>query len=131
MHFGQRLTFAAATTCARLFPPGGGAVGGLDVAAWGAGLGAGAAAGFGAGFVVGDAVGVAGTPGFAGVVGGAAGAAGFWAAGATGAAGAEGFGAAGAGAGTERSSSQIAAHTPQVWILLVDALHGCGPQVGQ
>lgn len=68
------------------------------------GFGTGGAAGGGvAGFAVGTG---AGALGFAGV-------------------------GAGAGTGTDRSSSQIAAHTPQVWILLVDALHAWGPQFGQ
>jgi len=37
----------------------------------------------------------------------------------------------GAGGASERTSSQTAAQTPHVWILLVDALHGWAPQFGQ
>lgn len=106
-----------------------GAAGGLGAAA-GALAGAGGAVGLGA---AADAVG-AGAAGAAGAgFGGVAmGAAGFGGAdvGDTGAV-AAGFGAAGAATGAERSSSQIEAHTPQVWILLVEALQGWAPQFGQ
>ncbi len=110
-----------------------------------AGGGVGAAAGFagaaeagaGAG-TVGFAAGGDGTPAAAALVGlgpggAAAGAAGFGGAAADGAAGVvlAGLGVAGAGAGAERSSSQIAAHTPHVWILLVEALQAWAPQFGQ
>lgn len=52
---------------------------------------------------------------------------------AAGEAGVAGFGAAATAAGgpSESISSQTAAQTPQVWILLVEALHGWGPQFGQ
>ncbi len=143
LHFGQRFTLAAATTSVSVLPPGAGGAVGLGAAA-GPGAGAGGTEGLGA---AGGGVGAAGA-GAAGVAaagfGGAAlgvDVAGFAAAGAAGVAGlgaaagaAGGPGAAGlgaAGAGAVRSSSQMAAHTPQVWILLVKALHACGPQLGQ
>ena len=142
------MTFAPWTTCARLLPPvapgacvgfaaidtvggrgivglGGGTEGaataGPDMAAGGDGLG-GADGEDGRVAAAGAAVGVAlVAAGLAGMGGGGFGAP-------LGTAAAAGWGrAVGAGVGgvagaIERSSSQIAAHTPHVWILLVEAL---------
>lgn len=151
---GQRFTLAPCRTSARvLAPPGAGGDGAFVGAVAGgaaAGFGGVGAAGGVAGGVVAGAAGVAGVAvaGFgvaAGVVaagaagagfgGGVGGAAGFAPGAAPGAAAGEGGVAgrvgAGAGVGIERSSSQIAAHTPHVWILLVDALQAWAPQFGQ
>ena len=154
---GQRFTWAAWIAWASVLPlagagvaagfaggAAGGAAGGVaglggagaegGAASWAAGgLGGGAAGGggLGAGFAAAGAVGADGAAGFAGAV---AGVGGFGAAAGVGVAagaGVAGRGGAGAGVGWERSSSQIAAQTPHVWILLVEALQAFGPQFGQ
>jgi len=132
---GHRLTFAPWRASATVLAPavdggetgfgGAAGLGGLGAIGGAGADGRGGAGGWG------DAEGAGG-----GDVGGAAGFAagdglgadvGVAAAG-LGGAGAAGFGAAGAasgpgdGTGTDMSSSQMAAHTPQVWILLVEAL---------
>ncbi len=147
---GQRFTLASWTASAKVLLPAGAegfataAAGGEDAgfggvgatapadaaAAVGAGGADAAVAGLGA--AADPVAGAAGGVGFGGTAGKAAGfAATAEGVGAAGVAGLAGRAGAGGGVGTERSSSHIAAQTPQVWILLVDALQAWAPQFGQ
>lgn len=143
-HAGHRFTFAPWRAAPSVVMPpdvgGLGALGGLDgAAAVGpeATIAGTAGGGFDAGFVtaatgVGAVTAAVAGAGLGGGDGGVAGLAGGLGveAGIVGA-GLAGLGGAAGVTGADRSSSQIAAQTPQVWTLLVEALQAWAPQFGQ